>query len=203
MLNESQKDNEYDQEILEESDAVETDDDLVTEEEQSTDKIKQLRKKLQACEADKQQYLEEVQRIKADYLNSKRRLEEQKQADVDRAVRKQVEQIIPVYDSFRMAMSDTGAWEAIDSTWRKGIEQVYAQLQKSFTNSGVAIVDPVGEPFDPNRHEAMGTVPVSSEDQHDTVVDVMQAGFTRSTDTGEELIRPARVTVGSFERTDQ
>ena len=79
--------------------------------------------------------------------------------------------------------------------WRKGLEGISAQLNQILESNGVHSVDPTGDPFDPNLHEAIGTVPVPAE-QVDTVVTVMQKGYTITIDGKTETIRPARVTTG-------
>jgi molecular chaperone GrpE len=97
-----------------------------------------------------------------------------------------------------MAMSDTEAWEKADSSWRKGIEGIHAQLQNILKDAGVSALNPVGEPFDPNKHEAVGTEEVTDKKLDDTVVSVMQNGYEITLDGKTEIIRPARVTTGAY-----
>lgn len=167
-------------------------------EENSTGKIKKLQQKLKASEQEKMELLESLQRAKAEFLNAKRRLEEEKLNDRQRAITDQVEKLLPMCDSFHMAMSNKEAWGNTDSTWRKGIESIYNQLQSILTSYGVKEVTPLGEEFDPNKHEAMTNVPVDSKELHHKVVSVIQNGFVRTHNGKEQLIRPARVTVGEY-----
>jgi molecular chaperone GrpE len=162
--------------------------------------IKSLREKLKACEASKRTILEETQLAKADFLNARRRLEDERLRDRERAVISHVERILPLCDSFQVAMSNKEVWDSMDEKWRKGIEGIYTQLQNILTSYNVKEESPVGESFDPHLHEALSTTPVEEKDKHDTVMSVMQSGYkmTRNDDT-TELIRPARVIIGAYE----
>jgi molecular chaperone GrpE len=167
-------------------------------EENSTQIIKKLKAQLKECEKEKQEHHENLQRAKAEFLNAKKRIEDEKLYDRDRAVRNQIEKLLPMCDSFHMAMSNKAAWESIDPTWRKGVESIYNQLQTILTSYGVKEFNPEGEVFNPELHEAMTNVTVSDKEQHGTVVNVVQNGFIREHKDTTELIRPARVTVGEF-----
>jgi molecular chaperone GrpE len=167
-------------------------------EENSAGKIKKLQQKLKQSEQEKMEHLESLQRAKAEFLNAKRRLEDEKLSDRQRAITDQIEKLLPMCDSFHMAMSNKEAWENIDSTWRKGIESIYNQLQSILASYGVKEVTPLGEEFDPNKHEAMTNVPVDSKELHHKVISVIQNGFVRTHNGKEQLIRPARVTVGEY-----
>ncbi len=164
----------------------------------SNNKLKDLRTKLKACEAEKMEHLEQVQRAKADFLNARKRLEEDRVRDKERMVEKHVEELIPLYDSFAMAMSNKAAWEAIDTNWRIGVEGIFAQLQGLFASYNVTIDVPTGKAFNPELHEALSNQAVTEASQHDVILQVVQAGFVRNGSTGTITIRPARVIVGTF-----
>jgi len=193
------KDMKHEQDELEHVDEdAAIDEELEDIEENSEQKIKELRNKLKACETQKAEHLENLQRAKADFLNGKRRLEEERLRDKERAITAQIEKLIPLCDSFHMAMSDEKAWEAIDATWRKGIESIKNQLDAILTSYGVVEIHPQGETFDPNLHEAMTNVPTQNKDEHHKVMQVIQNGFIRKIGDSTELIRAARVTVGEY-----
>lgn len=159
-------------------------------------KIKQLQAKLKACEAEKAAHLDDLQRVKADFLNARRRLEEEKEREKERAITDHIKKLLPLCDSFYMAMSNTEVWEAVDPEWRKGVESINDQLQKILQSYGVTEINPLGEEFDPNQHEAVSEVPVTDETQNNSVVEVIQNGYVRTTADTSELVRPARVSVG-------
>lgn len=183
-----------DEEIVPESDSFD-DSDITLEDSESTaaDKQKVLRQKLKACEKEKLEHLDALQRTKADFLNSKRRLEEQTKRDVERATLRTLEQLLPLADSFDMAMANTEVWERADEVWRKGIEGIYSQLQSILKSHNVIAIDKTGETFNPHIHEAITEVPVDDEVAKGTIIAIVQKGYT----CGETVIRPARVAVGA------
>tara|TARA_B100000745_G_scaffold69298_1_gene41290 strand:+ start:1965 stop:2567 length:603 start_codon:yes stop_codon:yes gene_type:complete len=164
----------------------------------SNAKVKKLRDKLKECEAEKMEHLENLQRVKAEFLNSKKRLEEERLKDKERAVNDQIEKLLPLCDSFHMAMANKEAWDAVDAQWRSGIEGIHAQLHSILSSYNVSEVSPLGEEFDPQQHEAMGNAPVTEETENGKVVQVIQNGFVRTTPQGDVLLRPARVIVGEI-----
>jgi molecular chaperone GrpE len=175
------------------------DEEIEDVEENDAQKIKRLKEQLRNSEKEKMEHLENLHRAKADFLNGKRRVEEEKLRDRERAVISHVEKLIPLCDSFHMAKSDSKAWDAIDPTWRRGIESIENQLQSILSSYGVVEFRPeIGSEFDPKHHEAMANIPVTDKHQHHKIMQVIQNGFLRKQGGEEELIRPARVTVGEY-----
>lgn len=159
-----------------------------------SEKLKQLRSELKESQKEKQQYLDGWQREKADLLNIKRRAGEEVERERERALESHIERLLPLCDSFEMAMNNTEAWEKADPVWRKGIEQIHTQLQSILTSYGVEGVGTVGEAFDPYQHEAVSSEQVTDEKQHNTVTAIYQKGYR----VGERLVRPAKVIVGEY-----
>lgn len=169
---------------------------LIDEEEKSSDTIKKLKKKIARLEDEKKQILDDSQRAKADFLNARKRLDEERARDKVRHKKLHVEELLPLCDSFQMAMQNKEAWEKADKAWRTGIEGIHSQLMQLLTAYDVTVVDPKGEKFDPYKHEAIGTEAVEDESTQDTVVSVVQMGYEMKVNGNTELIRPARVTTG-------
>lgn len=147
-------------------------------------------------EEEKTHLQDELQRAKADFLNARRRLEDERMRDRIRYKKEFLTTLLPLCDSFQMAMSDAALWEKADPAWRKGVEGIYTQLQTILTTNGVRAFDPAGQTFDPYRHEAVGTEIVVDSAQQDTVISVMQSGYELTHDGETDIIRPARVTTG-------
>lgn len=167
-------------------------------------KLKSLRAKLQTSEEERSNALEELQRTKADFLNAKRRLEADKDESIERAIDNCLLSMMPLYDSFQMAMQDNDTWNTVSETWRKGMEGVYNQLEVVFSSYGATPTQPVGEPFNPSEHEAMKEEPVDDATKHDHVTSVIQAGLTRTRNDGSvKILRPARVIVGTFTQPNE
>jgi molecular chaperone GrpE len=154
-------------------------------------KLKDLRTKLQAAEAAKRESLEELQRTKADFLNSKKRLQDDQLVAIKRKEDSFVSALLPLADSFYMAMKDQTAWNAIDESWRKGVEGIHQQLKRILDSYEVQPIDPQGEHFDPNRHEAVATTEQDGESE--IVLEVVQIGYER----GGDVLRPAKVVISS------
>jgi len=182
-------------EVTDES-IVDTEIDLETMDERKEDKIKSLREKISQLEDDKKDAQNQLQLAKADFLNARKRIDEDRAFDKIRNARLSVEKLLPLCDSFQMAMNDKEGWSKADESWRKGVEGIYTQLQHILSSYGVTALSPVGEPFDPHKHEAIGTESVNSDDRVDTVVSVVQPGYEITVNEAAHLIRPARVTTG-------
>jgi len=196
MVNIDNENEEVDLEITNEEQPEIEETELVDLEEKAGNKLKKMREKLARCDEEKKQILDESQRAKADFLNARKRLEEERIRDRVRYQQKHVMEMLPLCDSFQMAMSDKEAWEKADENWRKGIEGIHTQLLKILESYGVKAVDPVGEHFDPHKHEAIGTEEVDDEKLKDTVISVVQRGYEMTHGDTAEIIRPARVTTG-------
>lgn len=176
---------------------IEDEPELVDMEATAKDKLKKLRDDLKRCEAEKMEVLEESQRAKADFLNARRRLEEERIRDRVRYKKQHVMELLPLCDSFQMAMSDKDAWEKADKNWRMGVEGINTQLMGILSSYNVTTLNPLGQPFDPNKHEAIGTEEVDEASQADTVIKVVQMGYEMKDGDQTEIIRPARVTTGT------
>lgn len=155
---------------------------------------KKLREELKECHNEKQEYLEGWQRAKADLVNFKRTSEEDRKRFARLATEDLIRELLPAMDSFDMAFRDRVAWEKADENWRKGIEYIYAQLLSTLEAHGVKQVNPIGEPFDPNQHDSIGTETVADKKEDGTVVAVIQKGYILN----DELIRPPKVHVGEY-----
>lgn len=184
----------FDEEIVLEEGAGTAPDDLEIEEEEalSDDKVKAVREKLRACEKEKQANLDGWQRARADFLNYKRRTEEDGKRIGEMGVAKYVESLLPLFDSFALAMQGT-AWEEADTNFKYGFQMIRGQLDQILKELRVEIVDPKNAPFDPRYHEAISEVRVEEDSEHNVVLETIQPGYK----IGDTTIRPARVVVGN------
>ena len=162
-------------------------------EEQLTDKVKTLRNKLKVCEDEKLNVLEDLQRTKADFLNSKRRLTEQLAIDRERVVENVLTDFLPLLDSFDTALAHTDTGESKNDTWRKGVEVMHSQFMALLKSYDIEEITAEHAPFNPHEHEAVSSKKSDTNETIDTVLEVLQKGFKR----GETIIRPAKVVVGT------
>jgi len=129
-------------------------------------------------------------RIQADMENLRRRTRLDVENAHKYALDKFVNALIPAMDSMEMGMdAATKEGASIDSI-REGIDITFKQLLDVLGEFNVERIDPKGEKFDPQLHEAMTMIP-SPDHESNTVVDVIQKGYTLN----ERLVRPARVIV--------
>lgn len=175
-----------------------TETELVDEEATAEQKLKVLRGKLTAAQEELRNVREAGQRERADFLNARKRLEDERLLDRRRALVGHIERLLPLADSFYLARYDKAAWEAGDEKWRKGIEGIHLQLLNILKGYGVEAFDASGTTFDPVRHEAMSSITVGDKSEHDKVISVLQQGYELFDGEERVVIRPARVTVGEF-----
>lgn len=147
--------------------------------------IKKLRTKLKACEAEKKEYLDGWQRLKADNANSKKRNADMEHLVAKRARTDVLGGIIPVLDSFDMAFTGS-AWESVDHVWRVGVEQIHTQLLDVLHAYGYIEYGEVGEPFNPTLHEAIESI---DGGESGTIARVIRRGYKDAT----HVVRPAQV----------
>lgn len=162
------------------------------------DKLKQLRQKVSSSEAEAKELREELARTKADFLNARKRLEDEREQDKARITIRHAEKLLPLYDSFYLAMLDKSSWEKADEMWRKGIEGIFNQLVGILSSYNITAFDPIKETFDPTRHEALTNIPVEDKAKHNQIQTTIQVGFILKDGDLERIIRPARVTVGEY-----
>ncbi len=199
-INNNEEEVQDDIEITNDDTDTETiDSELAEDELTDANKIKKLRDQLKEADAKYRDLHEELQRNKADFLNARKRLEDERLRDRERVAFSHIEKLLPLCDSFHLAMLDTKTLDTIDPKWRRGIEGIYSQMKGLMESYGVTAYDPTGETFDPMRHEALSMIKVTDEAQNHKVISVIQQGYEQKRGDKTEIIRPARVTVGEME----
>ncbi len=158
--------------------------------------VKKLKEKIKQLEEEKQEYLNGWQRDKADFINARKRDEEEKKEIRKYATERLIDGLIPVLESFDMAMANKETWEKVDKNWRIGVEYIYNHFKQTLEQDGLKEINPIGEKFDPMRDEAIEYVPVEEEKLEHTIIEVMQKGYTLN---GKE-IRAPKVKVGEYKQ---
>ncbi len=135
------------------------------------------------------EYLEHLQRLKAEFDNYRKRVLREQTRAVELAAEPLVVRLLEVVDEFELAL--TAAEQFTEShRFVQGVEMVYAKLMEILRSAGVERIEAVGKPFDPERHEAL--LQVDGEGGGDPVViDVLRTGYTLK----GRVIRPAGVKV--------
>jgi molecular chaperone GrpE len=141
---------------------------------------------------ERDEYLDLAKRTKADFENFRKRMTAEVQAASVRGKAEALRDVLPVLDDLERAIQAAGLDPEGDSEdgLAHGVLLVFRGLREALTRSGIEAVDPTGEKFDPNLHEALSAQPVEGAEAG-TVVETMQKGYR----LGDQLIRPARVVV--------
>lgn len=155
------------------------------------DQLKKLREKLKEAVAEKQKYLENWQRDKAEFINARRRDEESKGEYLKFAEAKIIEELLPVLDSFDAALHHGKNQENVPKDWLSGLESVYQQFRKVLDKYDVISFGEIGESFDPNFHHSIAGVPKKDGDKDHTLAEVLQKGYKMR----DRVIRPALVKI--------
>lgn len=131
-------------------------------------------------------------RLQADWDNYRRRTAAERLAEKERAAEKLVCNLLPVLDDLERAIEHAGSAEGDTQMQQfvEGVSAVHTKMLSVLDKEGVEPIDPVGEPFEPLAHQAVGRV--EDKDVFDeTVAQVYQKGYRM----GEKVIRAAMVTV--------
>jgi molecular chaperone GrpE len=150
-------------------------------------KIQKLKDELVACKAEKQEYLDGWQRLKADTINARKAEAERQKRGGQIAQEQLLAELLPIVDGFDMARSGNG-WNDIDPNWRIGVEAIISQLENLLTQYGAVRIGKVGEQFNPHLHEAVKEVKGERDGE---VVAILRSGWKM----GESVLRPAQVSV--------
>ena len=137
----------------------------------------------EAVGAERDQYLDALRRLKAEFDNSRKRQERERARILESASENLVQELLPVLDNLDRALESGG-------DIRGGVQATREQLAEVLANEGLLPVASDGQPFDPNVHEAVMGRP-SEEHEDGTVIQTFQRGYLLK----GRAIRPAKVVV--------
>lgn len=147
-----------------------------------------LRAQFDEAARQRDEALDQLKRVQAEFVNFQRRSRTQAEADRSYAAGPLATDLFPVLDNFERAIEaarQSGA-EAIIT----GLDMVHRQLIEALAKHGVEPIPAVGTPFDPNRHEALTQMP-DAERPEGTVVAELGRGYTLR----DRVLRPSRVAI--------
>ena len=137
-----------------------------------------------------QENLDRALRAQAELENVRRRVERDLQNAHKFALERFVSELLPVKDSLELGLSASAEKGASVESIAEGAELTLRMLEQAMEKFGIVVVDPAGEPFDPEFHQAM-TMQQSDTAESGTVLTVVQKGYLLN----ERLVRPAMVIV--------
>ena len=136
---------------------------------------------------DQPQYLEMLQRVQADFVNYKRRANEEREEQQKYANSRLVLRILPVLDEFSLAVQHASESDA-GASWLEGIKLIQRKMLSVLESENVQKIDADGREFQPFEHEAVG-YQESNEHQDGQILTVVRDGYKMH----DRIIRPALV----------
>jgi molecular chaperone GrpE len=127
-------------------------------------------------------------RVAADFENFKKRARQEQMDTMRYAAATLAARLLPVLDDAQRTLQHVP--EGVDETWLKGLEMTFRKLDEVLASVGVERVDALGQRFDPNLHEAIGSEE-SREQPEDTVLSELRPGYR----IHDRVLRPALVKV--------
>lgn len=158
----------------------------------SSDSLEDLIERLNQAEARVRELEDELARVQADVENQRRRMAREMEQSRKYATRGLIEDLLPACDSLERGLAvDPGAAGSAEQQ-REGMALTLKLMLKALEKHGLSVIDPLGEPFNPEFHEAMAKQP-AGEQPPGSVLVVLQKGYTLN----ERLVRPALVVVAA------
>ncbi len=154
---------------------------------EATEEVESLKKALAEEKEKAEKYLSNWQRAQADFVNYKRRIEQERAEVVNYANSAFILGILPIVDDLERALASVPD-ELAESTWVEGIRHIYRKLQGALESQGVSVIEAEGKDFDPNFHEAVMMV----EGEEGKVIGETLKGYKLH----NRVIRPSKVMVG-------
>jgi molecular chaperone GrpE len=149
-----------------------------------------LESELEAARLEAAEARQDMLRMHADMENLRKRLVREHEKSRRRTLERFMNDLLPVRDSLERGLEAAEDPAATVEALKEGKQLIMKMLTKAMGDHGLETIDPLNEPFNPEKHEAMTMLP---SDQHDenTVIDVLEKGYQLH----DRLIRPAKVVV--------
>jgi molecular chaperone GrpE len=158
-------------------------------ESESEEEVEQLETELEAARRDVEAAEEAMLRMQADVENLRKRLLREHEKSRKRTLEHFMNDLLPVRDSLERGLQAADRATSVEAL-KEGKQLIMKMLNKVMSDHGLETIDPEGEAFDPELHEAMSTIP-STEHEENTVIDVLEKGYKLN----DRLLRPAKVVV--------
>lgn len=147
-----------------------------------------LRTELEQLRGERDQLLDRLARLQAEFENTRRREAKERQDVRDYAVQSAVEPFLGVMDNFQLALKAEGSVEQL----RTGVELILKQMEEALRGLNVQAIETVGAQFDPRVHEALGSIETAEVPDHQVMEEIRRGYKLR-----DKLLRPAFVRIAS------
>ena len=147
-----------------------------------------LKTELEQVRVERDQLLDRLARLQAEFENTRRREVKERQDARDYAVQNAVEPFLGVMDNFQLALKSDGTLEQL----RAGVELILKQMEEALKGLNVQAVESLGTQFDPRIHEALGSIETTEFPDHQVLEEIRKGYRIRG-----KLLRPALVRIAS------
>jgi molecular chaperone GrpE len=148
---------------------------------------------LTAVTQERDDYLDRLQRLKAEFDNYRKRAARDQESFAARASESLVKELLPILDDLERALDAAERHE--EAKLEDGVRLIHQALSQTLRRQGVEEIETDGK-FDPHVHEALLSQP--SEDEEGSVIEVVQKGYR----LGDRVLRPARVVIAAPKEQD-
>ena len=145
---------------------------------------------LEAAKATIEEHKDMYLRLSAEFDNYRKRTLKEKAELIKNGGEKAISAILPILDDLERALQNMQKADDVKAMY-EGIDLIYQKFLKGLSQEGLQKMEPVGEVFDTDYHEAVALVPAPSEDQKGKVLDCVQTAYKRN----DKVIRHAKVVV--------
>ncbi len=155
--------------------------------------LKQAIDQVEAAQQEAKDVMDRLARLQADWDNYRRRTQQEREIERERAAEKLVTGLLPILDDMERAVDHARQGDVEIEQFTQfvdGVQQIHDKMLGILDKDGVEMLDPKGEAFDPLSHQAVGREE-NTEAYDETVAQVYQKGYRM----GGKVIRPAMVTV--------
>ncbi len=156
--------------------------------------IEAIKRALEEEKAKAESYLANWQRAQADFINYKRRSEQEREEATKFANSVLMSSLLPILDDLERAFEAIPP-EIAENSWVNGMRLIERKLRSTLEAQGLSPIKAVGEPFDPRLHEAVR----QDKGKEGMVIAEVQKGYMLN----DKLLRPSKVVVGSGEEAEK
>ena len=170
--------------------ASEAEEQIESEEAQELTAEEKLEKELETVKKLVEEQKDKYLRLSAEFDNYRKRTLKEKAELIKNGGEKAIISILPILDDLERALQNMQKAEDVKAIY-DGVDLIYQKFLKELSHEGLKKMEPIGEAFDTDYHEAIALVPSPSEEQKGKVLDCVQTGYTLN----DKVIRHAKVVV--------
>lgn len=149
-----------------------------------------LTKELETAQATIEEQKDKYLRLSAEFDNYRKRTMKEKAELIKNGGEKAISAILPILDDLERALGNMQKTDDIKAV-QEGIDLIYQKFLKNLSQEGLEKMNPIGEAFDTDYHEAVALVPAPEENQKGKILDCVQTGYKLN----DKVIRHAKVVV--------